>query len=376
LRNYRTLRKLRSFEDSSEDIIWALKGVSIEIREGEVLGLIGRNGAGKSTLLKIMSKITPPTSGQIRIRGRLSSLLEVGTGFHPELTGRENVYLNGTVLGMNKREVDNKFDEIVDYSGVERFIDTPVKRYSSGMKVRLAFAVAAHLEPEILLIDEVLAVGDAEFQRKCLGKMSEVAQSGRTVVFVSHNMQAVQRLCARACLLDDGVVVSEGRPTDVVKAYLAQTTSARHATNLNLGSLLTIHDLHVEQGCSAAERVDSAKPAAVRIAYSLREPTENLLLGFDLATSEGLHLFRTYDMQAVGLGKRSPGSYESVCLVPAGVLPPGVYYIELLVGVHRQGWLTKGDVRIRIDVGGLRTSDVDFPGIILPPTEWHIEVAS
>ncbi len=197
LENLRRLRRLSQFKENGhepEDIIWALKDVSFEVKRGEVVGLIGRNGAGKSTLLKILSNITYPTSGRVQMHGRVSSLLEVGTGFHPELTGRENIYLNGTILGMTKAEIDRKLDEILDFAGVEEFIDTPVKRYSSGMKVRLAFSVAAHLEPEILVVDEVLAVGDAEFQNKCLGKMGEVAKGGRTVLFVSHNMGAIRSL--------------------------------------------------------------------------------------------------------------------------------------------------------------------------------------
>ncbi len=206
LANFRRLRRLNTFgangEGDEADIVWALKDVSFEVAPGEVVGIIGRNGAGKSTLLKILSRITEPTGGRAVIRGRVSSLLEVGTGFHQELTGRENVYLNGTILGMSKREIDRKFAEIVDFSGVEKFLDTPIKHYSSGMKVRLAFAVAAHLEPEILIIDEVLAVGDAEFQKKCLGKMQDVAREGRTVLFVSHNMAAVQTLCQRALLVE------------------------------------------------------------------------------------------------------------------------------------------------------------------------------
>ncbi|MCA9422956.1 MAG: ABC transporter ATP-binding protein, partial [Nitrospira sp.] len=213
LHNYRKYRSLYQFDDlrpdqgdNRPDVIWALRDVSFELKKGEVVGIIGINGAGKSTLLKILSKITVPTSGSVTIRGRISSLLEVGTGFHPELTGRENVYLNGTILGMRKKEIERKFDEIVDFSGVEKFIDTPVKRYSSGMKVRLAFAVAAHLEPEILVIDEVLAVGDARFQKKCLDKMKDVGQQGRTVLFVSHILPAVTRLCRRTILLNGGRV--------------------------------------------------------------------------------------------------------------------------------------------------------------------------
>jgi lipopolysaccharide transport system ATP-binding protein len=222
-RNWRRLKRLNTFrhQEDSDDIFWALRNVSFNLQEGEVLGVIGRNGAGKSTLLKILSRITEPTSGRATIRGRVSSLLEVGTGFHPELSGRENIYLNGTILGMTKREINRKFDEIVAFSGVEKFIDTPVKRYSSGMRVRLAFAVAAHLEPEILIIDEVLAVGDAEFQAKCLGKMRDVAQGGRTIVFVSHNMAAVRSLCERSLILANGKIIDEGDTTSVVDHYLA-----------------------------------------------------------------------------------------------------------------------------------------------------------
>jgi homopolymeric O-antigen transport system ATP-binding protein len=210
---------------SSIDTIWALKDVSFEVKQGEVVGIIGRNGAGKSTLLKILSRITEPTSGRAELYGRVGSLLEVGTGFHPELTGRENIYLSGAMLGMMKREINRKFDEIVAFAEIEKFIDTPVKRYSSGMYVRLAFGVAAHLEPEILIIDEVLAVGDAAFQKKCLRKMGDVAGEGRTVLFVSHNMAAIQGLCSRACLLSDGQIVGDGPPGSIVQRYLAEISS-------------------------------------------------------------------------------------------------------------------------------------------------------
>lgn len=229
IRNFKAYRSLYRFDSGGSggdgsgeaaDILWALRGVSFEVRRGESMGIIGRNGAGKSTLLKILSRITDPTTGRAVIRGRVSSLLEVGTGFHPELTGRENIYLNGTILGMKKSEIDRKLDEIVDFSGVERFLDTPVKRYSSGMTVRLAFAVAAHLEPEILIIDEVLAVGDAAFQEKCLGRMNEVARQGRTVLFVSHNMAAVANLCSQSVLLEHGRVAALGATRAVIEQYM------------------------------------------------------------------------------------------------------------------------------------------------------------
>ena len=234
-KNFQKYRSLYNFKDimsdksenlnnNNSDIVWALKDISFEVKKGEALGIIGRNGAGKSTLLKILAKITTPTSGWSKIIGRNSSLLEVGTGFHPELTGRENIYLNGTILGMRKKEIDKKFDEIISFSGVERFLDTPVKRYSSGMTVRLAFSVAAHLEPEILIVDEVLAVGDAEFQLKCMGKMNSVAKSGRTVLFVSHNMGAITELCGRVLWLEEGSLKRDGASSDVVSEYMASST--------------------------------------------------------------------------------------------------------------------------------------------------------
>ncbi|RMG77991.1 MAG: ABC transporter ATP-binding protein, partial [Bacteroidetes bacterium] len=223
--NFKRLRGLSNFDKEDETVFWALRDINFEVKRGEVLGIIGHNGAGKSTLLKILSRITEPTTGSVRVKGRISALLEVGTGFHPELTGRENIYMNGTILGMTKKEIDCKLDEIVDFSGVEKHIDTPVKFYSSGMKVRLGFAVAAHLEPEILVIDEVLAVGDVEFQRKCLGKMEDVSRSGRTVLFVSHNMGAVRSLCKRGMVLDHGKVSFLGDVEKAVKAYTEKLSS-------------------------------------------------------------------------------------------------------------------------------------------------------
>jgi len=218
------------------ETLWALKDINFQVQQGEALGIIGRNGAGKSTLLKILSRVTAPTSGEVKVRGRIASLLEVGTGFHPELTGRENIYLNGAILGMKKAEIDRKFDEIVDFSGVEKFIDTPVKRYSSGMYVRLAFAVAAHLEPDILIVDEVLAVGDAEFQKKCLGKMGEVAYEGRTVLFVSHNMAAIESLCQRVLCLNAGEVIADGSADQVISLYLAQDAVESSSVDLTAHS--------------------------------------------------------------------------------------------------------------------------------------------
>jgi len=219
-KNFRKLYRMANFNDKdTKDIIYAVKNISFTVNKGEIIGIIGKNGAGKSTLLKILSRITEPSSGSVKIRGRISSLLEVGTGFHPELTGRENVYLNGAILGMSRLEIKRKYAEIVEFSGVGEYIDTPIKRYSSGMKVRLAFSVAAHLEPEILLIDEVLAVGDIEFQQKCLGRMDDVARQGRTILFVSHNMAAVSHLCTRGIFLEKGQIKISGNINDVVNAY-------------------------------------------------------------------------------------------------------------------------------------------------------------
>ena len=232
IRNFKKLRSLTNNKNNTTTI-WALKNINVQIKEKEIIGIIGSNGSGKSTLLKILSKITTPTSGEAFIKGKVGSLLEVGTGFRDELTGRENIYLNGTILGMNKKQINNNIDNIINFSGVKEFIDTPVKRYSSGMRVRLAFSVAAYLEPEILIIDEVLAVGDASFQKKCLGKMDDVAKSGRTVLFVSHNMEAIMSLCTRVIWIDKGEIIRDGNPTSVVNEYL-ETTSTLSNTNINL----------------------------------------------------------------------------------------------------------------------------------------------
>jgi lipopolysaccharide transport system ATP-binding protein len=220
LKNFKRISGLSNFKNDEDTIFWALKHINFKVQKGEVLGIIGHNGAGKSTLLKVLSRITAPSSGSIEIKGRVASLLEVGTGFHPELTGRDNIYMNGTILGMTKKEIDSKLDQIIEFSGVSKHLDTAVKFYSSGMKVRLAFSVAAHLDPEVLIIDEVLAVGDAEFQSKCLGRMSDIANEGRTILFVSHDMAAVQKLCTRVCTMSGGSIIYDGNPADAVYEYL------------------------------------------------------------------------------------------------------------------------------------------------------------
>lgn len=261
VQNFKKLRSLRKFDKQDESVFWALKDVNFEVKEGEVLGIIGHNGAGKSTLLKILSRVTEPTTGRITIRGRVGALLEVGTGFHPELTGRENIYLNGTILGMTKKEIDRKLDEIVDFSGVEKYLDTPVKFYSSGMKVRLGFSVAAHLDPEILVIDEVLAVGDVEFQRRCLDKMQDVSHSGRTILFVSHNMAIISKLCHRGMVLKEGKISFYGDTRNAVEHYL-------HRRQMHI---LELKDL------PRKFKTDDADYLSVRLLNERDEPTDHLL---------------------------------------------------------------------------------------------------
>jgi lipopolysaccharide transport system ATP-binding protein len=311
---------------------WALKDVSFEVAEGEVLGVIGRNGAGKSTLLKVLTRITAPTAGRAEIRGRVGSLLEVGTGFHPELTGRENIYLNGAILGMKRREIQAKLPEIVDFSGVERFIDTPVKRYSSGMYVRLAFSVAAHLEPEILVVDEVLSVGDAEFQARCLGRMEDFSQTGRTVLFVSHNMQAVAQLCDRALWLESGEVVEDGRSEELVAHYLqtaAGSESSRSWDDLETApgdDLVRLRSLRIirEDG-STADFVDAREPVGVEVRFEvLREgvpifPKIKVNAGNQVA-------FNAMDVDARWHEPTPPGEYLSTAWIPANFLNEGLMY--------------------------------------------------
>lgn len=277
----------RTSKSSINDLVWALKDINFEVKQGEVLGIIGKNGAGKSTLLKILSRVTGPTIGDIKVRGRIASLLEVGTGFHPELTGRENIYLNGAILGMTKQEIKSKFDEIVDFSGVERYIDTPVKRYSSGMYVRLAFAVAAHLEPEILIVDEVLAVGDAEFQKKCLGKMKDVSGQGRTVLFVSHNMAAVKGLCTQGIVLQNGSLVFSGTSEDAIDKYthtsnsLAEMPITERTDRKGNGKLKIIDIKFVNENGSSVSELTSGEYYRIQIYFNKNQNIDikNLFFG-------------------------------------------------------------------------------------------------
>ena len=371
----------------SRHSIWALKDVSMEIKHGEVVGIIGRNGAGKSTLLKILSRITEPTEGYAEVRGRVGSLLEVGTGFHPELTGRENVYLNGAILGMKKREINRKFDEIVAFAEIERFLDTPVKFYSSGMYVRLAFSVAAHLEPEILLVDEVLAVGDAEFQRRCLGKMQDVAGAGRTVIFVSHNMAAVQRLCSRAVLLEGGGVAHSGPVQQVIDGYL-------HSGMQQLGERVwndpatapgdDVARLRAVRACNPQGQVASqfkvTEPFCIEVEFWVLAPDNRLDVGLDFYNGAGDSIFVTSDFQdkAWNHRNRPVGIHTSRCHLPGNLLNEGTISVNAAVVTNPRGVhvIEKDAITLRIiddfEPGGARGNYTrEWPGgAVRPLMEW------
>jgi lipopolysaccharide transport system ATP-binding protein len=321
---------------SRVETFWALRDVGFDIPAGEVTGIIGRNGAGKSTLLKILSRITEPTAGYAEIRGRVSSLLEVGIGFHAELTGRENLYLNGAILGMKKEEIEKKFDEIVAFAEVERFIDTPVKHYSSGMYLRLAFAVAAHLEPEILIVDEVLAVGDANFQKKCLNKMEDVGNQGRTVLFVSHNMPAVTRLCQRVILLDGGRILRDGSPADVVSAYLKTglgTTPAREwepsDSERPCGEVAALTAVRVRSEAGhVTDVLDIRRPICVEMEYEVLKSGYTLMPHFAFTNEDGVRAFSAYDVDPEWRRRPRPvGRYVSTVWIPGNLLSEGTLFV-------------------------------------------------
>jgi lipopolysaccharide transport system ATP-binding protein len=364
---------------------WALKGVSLEVRRGEVVGLIGRNGAGKSTLLKVLSRIVEPTAGRAELRGRVGSLLEVGTGFHPELTGRENIYLNGSVLGMSRREIARNFDAITEFAGVEQFLDTPVKRYSSGMYVRLAFAVAAHLEPEILIVDEVLAVGDAPFQAKCLGKIREVSAGGRTVLLVSHNMTAVQNLCARCVWLDAGRVAGDGPAREVVDAYNRATvgnggaetdlTTHRGRTPNSIPAMTRVTVSDDADGRSAA--VPMRGTARITVEFAVGRPLPDVTLGVVVKDPYQAPLFGINNK--VTVTPEQPVALRTgtvVCRLPDLPLMPGTYPLDLFFGnreqdfdvVHNAADLTV----VPADVFGTGKLPPAHAGPVCWPATWEI----
>jgi lipopolysaccharide transport system ATP-binding protein len=338
------LKRLKSFS-RQEEVFWALKDINFEVFPGEVVGIIGRNGAGKTTLLKILSRITHPTEGEIILRGRVASLLEVGTGFHPELTGRENIYFNGAILGMTKQEIEDKFDEIVEFSGVKEFLDTPLKRYSSGMQVRLAFAVAAHLEPEILVVDEVLAVGDAEFQKKCLGKMKDVAAGGRTVLFVSHNMAAMSSLTQSCLCLESGCIVDQGETDAVIRNYLSrfsEQTSDQGWTDLALAPHVAGHrEVAVlewvrminSQGKQAGTFFE-AEPIGIEIGFSVKEPVRSIELAYSVKPMDNTPLFMSPSGQCEAV--LSKGQYTISSVIEPNHLQAGVYALGLVIFVGGQ----------------------------------------
>jgi lipopolysaccharide transport system ATP-binding protein len=369
--------------------VWALRDVSLAIQQGEVVGIIGRNGAGKSTLLKILSRITAPTSGRAVLRGRIGSLLEVGTGFHPELTGRENVYLSGAILGMTRSGIQRQLDEIIAFAEVERFIDTPVKRYSSGMYLRLAFAVAAHLEPEILLVDEVLAVGDAAFQSKCLGSMASAARSGRTVLFVSHNLGAIRSLCRRALLLENGQLAQDGEPSLVVSEYLSRAADpdgrgivtvdpAAHPSGTGEIRILAIRMVGpsgIDQSIFEADR-----PIRIEICYELKVPLRGARLNLHLLTDEGELAFVSTDHDCRGTDEM-PGTYRSACVIPGGLLNRRRY----IVGVDSDIPSTRRELLPRslyasFNVAGEgnhgSTTTEGWPGVVCPRLTWQVERVS
>jgi lipopolysaccharide transport system ATP-binding protein len=377
--------------DTTEEF-WAVKDINFEIKRGEVVGIIGRNGAGKSTLLKILSRITEPSAGRVEIKGRVASLLEVGTGFHPELTGRENIYLNGAILGMSQAEIRRKFDEIVAFAEVEKFLDTPVKRYSSGMYVRLAFAVAAHLEPEILLVDEVLAVGDAEFQKKCLGKMSEVGSHGRTVLFVSHNMSAVNRLCGRCLLLDAGSLKAAGDAHAVTAQYLiadSGTMAARRwgdSQDRPGDAVARLAAASVRQYGEIADTVDIRYPVDVEMNYEVLVDGAKLLSAFSFFDSAGIHLFVSADLNDQTWSEpRSRGVYKSVCTVPGNLFAEGAVRVVAEVAtrhpVYQIHFLVFDSVAFQVvdsgQPGSVRAGwGRPFPGVMRPMCVWRTTTAS
>jgi lipopolysaccharide transport system ATP-binding protein len=333
------LRRLRSNGDLGSEV-WALQDINFEVDSGEVVGIVGRNGAGKSTLLKILSRITEPTAGEMTISGRVGSLLEVGTGFHPELTGRENVYLNGAVLGMSRREIDRRFDEIIDFSGVERFLDTPVKRYSTGMYMRLAFSVAAHLETEILLVDEVLAVGDAAFQKKCISKMREVSQAGGTVLFVSHNLPSITMLCNRALLISDGKLIADGSSQEVVEAYLSEGLATEPllvfddrntAPGTERIRLRSVRVVGADGGVKRTFGID--EPINVEIDYWVLQNGLETNAGYHLYNSHGILVFISQDLHDKQWfdAPKEAGCYRSIGQIPGKLLNEGLYTLDVAV---------------------------------------------
>ncbi|GFO55600.1 ABC transporter ATP-binding protein [Geomonas sp. Red276] len=373
----RRLAGRHSAAPSRTEEFWALKEVSFQVGQGERIGIIGRNGAGKSTLLKILSRITEPTAGSVRIRGRVASLLEVGTGFHPELTGRENIYLNGAILGMGRGEIRRKFDEIVDFAEIEKFLDTPVKRYSSGMYVRLAFAVAAHLEPEILVVDEVLAVGDAQFQQKCLGKMEEVGREGRTVLFVSHQMGAINRLCGRAILLSEGKVAVDGDVGTVTKAYLdaalsSAATSAKRLPDPGKAHQVTGIRICKGDGTPLSGPVGVDEQLAVQVDCRLQSDLPGGYAVLAVKDLKGEYVLFSDSRDHGGSASFSAaGEVSATVTIPAPLLAPGRYGISAYIGRPPTGTVDACIDAVTFEVEDLHGVRTSRPGHIYLPLKWQ-----
>lgn len=363
----------------NSDYVWSLKDINFDVKQGEVLGIIGRNGAGKSTLLKILSKITAPTTGQIKVRGRIASLLEVGTGFHPELTGRENVFLNGAILGMSKLEISRKFDEIVDFSGVERYIDTPVKRYSSGMYVRLAFAVAAFLEPEILIVDEVLAVGDAEFQKKCIGRMKDVSTNdGRTVLFVSHNMAAVKQMCTKGLVLRYGQTVFQGTELEAVNFY--QNSSDLGSRFVHEGVLddapgnANIRVLKFEVTPLTGDVISISSGVRFEVVFFNRKPDINLDVTFELLNADEIPVFHHGTFVGEN-GQAQRTSYSVTGELTPNLLNAGIYHFKLIFGENQRHLLFGMDDVVQFEIlnEAMGSNSNIMPGIIRPVINYTVK---
>lgn len=377
---FKWMQKKSEIDPYENNYFWALKDISFEVGEGEVVGIIGRNGAGKSTFLKILSKITEPTEGQVKIKGRVASLLEVGTGFHPELSGRENVFLNGAILGMSRKEISRKFDEIVEFSEIAKFLDTPVKRYSSGMYVRLAFAVAAHLEPEILIVDEVLAVGDASFQKKCLGKMQDVSKGGRTVLFVSHNMGAISRLCKSAVWLNSGRVACVGAAHEVIQQYQAQHMSSRSDWRRTLtkreSTEFSFVSVEVKNGDGKLSSMFNANEGIfIEISYLVKINLTGCQVGVRVCNSEGVVVFTTADSDDSNVSAlpKKIGFYRARFTIPPNFLSPGSYYLTMSAHLPRRTIYETIEQSVTFTVsttGWLGVYD-GRPGLVSPVINWQ-----
>lgn len=372
---------------NAKEEFWALKDMNLNIEQGEAIGIIGANGAGKSTFLKIISRITFPTTGEIKIKGRVASLLEIGTGFHPELTGYENIFLNGAIMGMTKKEIKVKLNDIIKFAGIEKFIDTPVKRYSSGMYIRLAFSVAAHMEPDILLVDEVLAVGDASFQRKCLGKMDEVAKKqGRTVLFVSHNMTAIQNLCERCILLENGAIKKQGKTDEVISYYLSQTNGNatvgeyKHSKNDFLANdfVELISVKLTNQNGDVSVNFGSTENIYILTEYKVKKDLSALVIDVNVKNEDGLTILHSTDNDDGKLAgkKRIPGIYTSHCQIPKNLLNTGKYFIGIGGSIPKveQFFHVKNALSFNLrSTGGPTSVDPPRSGVVCPDLEWKTD---